>query len=89
MKCGLGEAPFYEASTNSLRFVDIVKEKLHVVELDKGPSSLKSYDLGTPVRLALCSCKDMYMADEKSVRLQTLRGLRRRSSSELNMDSPS
>jgi len=52
MKCGLGEAPFYETSTHSLRFVDIVKEKLHVVDLAKGPSSLKSYDLGTPVRFA-------------------------------------
>ena len=50
MKCGLGEAPFYEESTHTLRFVDIVKEKLHFVDLTKGPSSLQSYDLGTPVR---------------------------------------
>ncbi len=50
MKCGLGEAPFYETSTHSLRFVDIENEKLHVVDLAKGPSSLKSYDLGTSVR---------------------------------------
>ena len=50
MKCGLGEAPFYESDTSCLRFVDIVKEKLHIVEVNKGPSSLKNYDMGTPVR---------------------------------------
>lgn len=50
MKCGLGEAPFYESDTGCLRFVDIVKEKLHIVDVDKGPSSLKTYDMGTPVR---------------------------------------
>ena len=50
MKCGLGEAPFYDTDTNTLRFVDIVKEKLHIVDLEKGPSSVQSYDLGTPVR---------------------------------------
>ena len=50
MKCGLGEAPFYETDTNCLRFVDIVKEKLHIVYVNKGPSSLKTYDMGTPVR---------------------------------------
>ena len=50
MKCGLGEAPFYETDTNCLRFVDIVKEKLHIVDVNKGPSSLKTYDMDTPVR---------------------------------------
>lgn len=37
--CGLGEAPFWEESTNTLRFVDIVKEKVHIVDLNKGASS--------------------------------------------------
>ena len=50
MKCGLGEAPFYESDTDCLRFVDIVKEKLHIVDVNEGPSSLKTYDMGTPVR---------------------------------------
>ncbi|KAL9098300.1 MAG: hypothetical protein Q9163_006019 [Psora crenata] len=49
MPCGLGEAPFYEKATHTLRFFDIVKEKLHVIDLQKGPSSLQSFDLGTPV----------------------------------------
>lgn len=50
MKCGLGEAPFFETKTNTLRFVDIVKQKLHVVDLGKGPTSLKSWDLSSPIR---------------------------------------
>lgn len=47
--CGLGEAPFWERSSHQLRFVDIVKQKLHVIDLNKGPSSLKSFDLDVPV----------------------------------------
>ena len=39
LNCGLGEAPFWEKSTNRLRFVDIVKQELHFVDLDKGASS--------------------------------------------------
>ncbi len=49
--CGLGEAPFYEKSSHSLRFVDIVKDKVHVIDLNEGPSSLKSFDVEA-VRLA-------------------------------------
>lgn len=61
MKCGLGEAPFYETKTGCLRFVDIVKEKLHVVDLKEGPSSLQSFGLGTPVRFAF-PWKEVYEA---------------------------
>jgi len=43
--CGLGEAPFWEQDTNTLRFFDIVKEKMHTVNLDEGPSSHKTIDL--------------------------------------------
>lgn len=49
--CGLGEAPFWEKDTHHLRFVDIIKQKLHVVDLNKGPSSLQSFDLDDPVGL--------------------------------------
>lgn len=45
LSCGLGEAPFWESSRNTLRFVDIVKEKLHTVNLAQGPSSHKQWDL--------------------------------------------
>ncbi|MCJ1282095.1 hypothetical protein MMC26_001418 [Xylographa opegraphella] len=45
LDCGLGEAPFYEEAGHRLRFVDIVKKKLHVVDLHKGPSSLVTVDL--------------------------------------------
>ncbi|CAK4033446.1 Hypothetical predicted protein [Lecanosticta acicola] len=45
LSCGLGEAPFWEKSRDSLRFVDIVKEKLHTINLTQGPSSHKQWDL--------------------------------------------
>ncbi|KAL1587537.1 hypothetical protein WHR41_03738 [Cladosporium halotolerans] len=49
--CGLGEAPFWEKSTNTLRFVDIINKKIFFVELEKGQSSLKEqqleYSIGT------------------------------------------
>ncbi|KAK8173870.1 hypothetical protein IWX90DRAFT_156539 [Phyllosticta citrichinensis] len=41
LDCGLGEAPYWEQSTNTLRFVDIIKQRVHVVQLDQGPSSHK------------------------------------------------
>ena len=43
--CGLGEAPFWDKSTNTLRFVDIVKKHLHTINLDKGVSSHKQTEL--------------------------------------------
>lgn len=45
LQCSLGEAPFWEKSRDSLRFVDIVKKKLHTVNLTEGPSSHKELDL--------------------------------------------
>jgi sugar lactone lactonase YvrE len=45
LDCGLGEAPFWEEASNTLRFVDIVKQKLHVVDLNQGPSSHNVKDL--------------------------------------------
>ena len=43
--CGLGEAPFWDKKSNTLRFVDIIKKQLFSVNLDEGPSSLKTFDL--------------------------------------------
>jgi sugar lactone lactonase YvrE len=31
--CSLGEGPYYEPATNTLRFVDIIKKQLHTVSL--------------------------------------------------------
>ncbi|KAL8995179.1 MAG: hypothetical protein Q9169_005038 [Polycauliona sp. 2 TL-2023] len=45
LHCGLGEAPYYEESSKTLRFVDIVKEKLHTVDVEQGPSSHKIIDV--------------------------------------------
>jgi len=47
--CGLGEAPYHEAEHNRLRFVDIKKKQLHVIDLAIGPSSLKTIQLDMPV----------------------------------------
>lgn len=49
LHCGLGEGPFYEAATNTLRFVDIKKKALHTVDLAKGPDSLTTLQLDTPI----------------------------------------
>ncbi|KAI9700922.1 MAG: hypothetical protein M1820_006683 [Bogoriella megaspora] len=47
LDCGLGEAPFWEESRRTLRFVDIVKQKVYLLNVDKGPSSheVKSLDI--------------------------------------------
>ncbi len=45
LNCGLGEAPFWEKSRDSLRFVDIVNRKLHTINLSKGPTSHQQFDL--------------------------------------------
>ncbi|PGH12492.1 hypothetical protein AJ79_04236 [Helicocarpus griseus UAMH5409] len=43
------EGPYYDEERNELRFVDILEEKLHVLDLAKGPQSLKSFDIGVPI----------------------------------------
>ncbi|KAI9833894.1 MAG: hypothetical protein M1819_003403 [Sarea resinae] len=48
--CGLGEAPFHEEKTNTLRFVDIIGKKIYAIDLDRGPGSLAVLgDLDVPV----------------------------------------
>ncbi|KAF4981338.1 hypothetical protein FZEAL_2823 [Fusarium zealandicum] len=43
--CLLGEGPFYEEHTGTLRFVDIRKKQLHYVKVAEGSSSLKTIQL--------------------------------------------
>lgn len=43
--CLLGEGPFYEKATKTVRFVDIEKKQLHTASLAEGPSSLKTVQL--------------------------------------------
>ncbi|PGH08760.1 hypothetical protein AJ80_07798 [Polytolypa hystricis UAMH7299] len=43
------EGPYYDEAKNELRFVDILEEKLHIVDLEKGPSSLRTLNTGTPI----------------------------------------
>ena len=47
--CELGEGPYYEPATNTLRFVDIKKKQLHTVNLADGPKSLKTLQFDMPV----------------------------------------
>jgi hypothetical protein len=48
LNCSLGEGPFWEDDTNSLRFLDVEKLKVHRVDLKVGPSShkvIKDFDI--------------------------------------------
>lgn len=45
VRCLLGEGPFYEKKTNTVRFVDIKKKQLHRVSVAEGSSSLTTLQL--------------------------------------------
>jgi sugar lactone lactonase YvrE len=45
LHCGLGEGPYYEKATKTLRFVDIKKNQLHTVSVTGGPASLTTLQL--------------------------------------------
>ncbi|KAH7329379.1 hypothetical protein B0I35DRAFT_473988 [Stachybotrys elegans] len=45
----LGEGPFFEKATNTVRFVDIPQKKLHTVSLTEGVSSLHTLEFDVPV----------------------------------------
>ncbi|RYP54436.1 hypothetical protein DL769_010348 [Monosporascus sp. CRB-8-3] len=49
LHCELGEGPFHEKATNSLRFVDIIGKRLHAVDLERGPESVTTLQLDTPI----------------------------------------
>lgn len=49
LHCKLGEGPYYEEATNSLRFVDIINKRVHSVSLTEGPDSVKTIQLDVPV----------------------------------------
>lgn len=49
LHCKLGEGPYYEEATNSLRFVDIINKRVHTVSLTEGPDSVKTIELDVPV----------------------------------------
>ena len=48
-KCQLAEGPYYEKQTNTLRFLDIMGHRFHTINLNKGPSSLTTLQLDTPI----------------------------------------
>ncbi|KAK5664207.1 hypothetical protein OQA88_423 [Cercophora sp. LCS_1] len=45
----LGEGPYYEKTTNVVRWVDIQGKKIHSVSLADGPESVKTIQLDVPV----------------------------------------
>jgi hypothetical protein len=48
LNCSLGEGPFWEEDTNTLRFLDVEKQQVHRVDLNAGPSShkiVKEFDI--------------------------------------------
>jgi sugar lactone lactonase YvrE len=50
LHCKLGEGPYYEKATNTLRFVDIKKKQVHTVTLVEGADyKLETIQLDTPV----------------------------------------
>lgn len=49
LHCSLGEGPYYEKATNTLRFLDIIQQRIHTVSLSEGPGSLKTIQLDSPV----------------------------------------
>lgn len=49
LHCALGEGPYYEEGHNRLRFVDLKKNRLHTVSLDKGPDSLETLEIDVPI----------------------------------------
>lgn len=84
--CGLGEGPFYEAATHTLRFVDIKRNKLHTVGVAEGPPSLKTLDLPMPVgvtadiegidsskRILVGGKSGVYLLDRESGNLELLK----------------
>jgi sugar lactone lactonase YvrE len=48
LNCSLGEGPFWEEDTNTLRFLDVEKQRVHRVDLNVGASShkiIKEFDI--------------------------------------------
>jgi sugar lactone lactonase YvrE len=49
LHCSLGEGPYHEKATNTLRFIDIIEKRIHTVSLAEGPDSLKTIQLDSPI----------------------------------------
>lgn len=67
--CKLGEGPYYEEATDSLRFVDIINRRVHSVSLQQGPASLQTIQLDVPVTVTAdiegCNPKDKILIGVK------------------------
>lgn len=45
----MGEGPYYVPERHELRFMDINNHKIFVIDLHKGPGSLRTIETGMPV----------------------------------------
>ena len=45
----MGEGPYYVTERHELRFMDINKHKLFVIDLYTGPESIKTIETGMPI----------------------------------------
>ncbi|KAL2403053.1 hypothetical protein ABEF93_007031 [Exophiala dermatitidis] len=48
-KCSLGEGPYYSPERHELRYMDINNNKLYVIDLAKGPDSVRIIDTKQPI----------------------------------------
>ena len=63
LHCDLGESPFWDEKTKTLRWVDIVKKHLHTLDPVKGASSHQQTQLDVPV----CTTANIEGNDEEFV----------------------
>ncbi|KIX00498.1 uncharacterized protein Z518_10638 [Rhinocladiella mackenziei CBS 650.93] len=48
-KCGLGEGPYYTEERHELRYMDINNKKIFIIDLAKGPDSIRIIDTKMPI----------------------------------------
>ncbi|KIW12425.1 hypothetical protein PV08_09702 [Exophiala spinifera] len=48
-KCSLGEGPYYTPERHELRYMDINNKKLYIIDLNKGPESVRILDTKMPI----------------------------------------
>lgn len=86
LHCSLGEGPYYEAEHNVLRFLDIIKKRLHTIDLSIGPSSLQTLQLDMPLgvtadvdgidsskKILACGKSGVYLLERETGKLELLK----------------
>lgn len=84
--CELGEGPYHEPATNSLRFVDIKANRLHTIDLSEPSNAVKTLQFDVPVsftaniegvdpteKIIVGGKKGVYVLNRKSGNLKVLK----------------